>query len=85
MQKVTTVCSVVIVKTPERISPCTYNQKNKIIRNRDFMLMEYSVNVENDLEMRPNGRNKPFMVIVVDESSKSPLFHESEGIDKLEE
>ena len=47
--------------------------------------MEYSVSVENDLEMSPNGRKEPFMMIMVDESSKSPLFHESEGIDKLEE
>ena len=45
----------------------------KIIKSGDVVFMEDSGSTKNDLEMRPSGRNGGRIVVVVDESSKSPL------------
>ena len=49
-------------------------ETKKIIKSRDVVFMEDSGSISNDLEMRPSGRNGGRTVVVVDESSKSPLF-----------
>ena len=47
-------------------------ETKKIIKCRDVVFMEDSASIGNDLEMRPSGRDGGRMVVVMDESSKSP-------------
>ena len=49
-------------------------ETKKIIENKDIMFKEDSGSIRNDLEMRPCGRNEDPIVVVVDKSSKLPLF-----------
>ena len=51
-----------------------YLERNKIIKNKNVLFMEDSGSIRNDLEMCPSERNEGPMVVVVEESSKSPLF-----------
>jgi hypothetical protein len=54
-------------------------QSKKIIKCRDVEFMEDSTGVDNDLEMRPSGRNETPNVVIVDTSSKSPYVDDDEG------
>ena len=47
----------------------------RIIKNRDVVFMEDNRSIRNNLRMCPNGRNEGPTLVVVDESSKSPLFY----------
>ena len=49
-------------------------ETKKIIKNRDVVFMEDSGNINNDLDMRPNGRDGGRTIIVMDDTSKSPLL-----------
>ena len=49
-------------------------EAKKIIKSRDVVFMKDSGSIKNDLEMHPSGRNEGPKVVVVDKSSKSPLF-----------
>jgi hypothetical protein len=48
--------------------------KKNHLKFRDVVFMEDNMNLKNDLEMRPSGRNEGLLVVVVDTSSKLPLF-----------
>ena len=50
----------------------------KIVKSEDVVFMEDSGSTKKDLEMRPSGRNGGPLVVVVDESSKSPLLNDGE-------
>jgi hypothetical protein len=45
-----------------------------IVKNRDVVLIKDRMSIRNDLEMCPSGRNASPTIVVVDESSKFPLF-----------
>ena len=49
-------------------------ETKKIIKSRDVVFMEDSGSINNDLEMRPSGRDGGRTIVVMDESSKSPLL-----------
>jgi hypothetical protein len=49
-------------------------ETKKIIKSGDVVFMEDSGSMRNDLEMRPSGRDGGRMMVVMDESSKSPLL-----------
>ena len=51
-----------------------YLETKKIIKSKDVVFTEESGSISNDLEMRPSGRNGGQTVLVMDESSKSPLL-----------
>ena len=60
-------------------------ETKKIIKSRDVMFMKDSGSISNDLEMRPSGRNGGHTVVVMDESSKSPLLDGGkETVDDME-
>lgn len=55
------------------------------IKGKYIGCMENNTSIENNLEMRPGGRNEAPMVVVLDKSSKSLLFYVGEDIEKFEE
>ncbi len=60
-------------------------QSKKIIKCTDVEFMEYNTSVDNDLEMRPSGRNETLNVVIVDTSSKSPCVDDDEGASDAKE
>ena len=48
--------------------------KKIIKKNKDVGFMEGSGSIRNDLMMQPSRRNIGFIIVVVDESSKTPSF-----------
>jgi hypothetical protein len=49
-------------------------ETKKIMKSRDVGFMEGSGSIRNDLVMRPSGRNIGLIIVVLDKSSKAPLF-----------
>lgn len=55
-----------------------YMHTKQLIKSKDVIFMEDSINVANDFGMCPSGRNEVLMVVVVYEYSKSHLFDNGE-------
>ena len=53
-------------------------QTMKTIKSRDVEFMKDSIRVGNDLDMCLSGSNKDHMVVIVDDSLKSPTCDDDE-------
>ena len=51
-----------------------FGNKENHKKNKDVGFMEGSGSIRNDLMMQPSRRNIGFIIVVVDESSKTPSF-----------